>query len=290
MSRGSTSSASWAGAARAGSGELAGVSMHPVTQRATACAVATRANPSHPLRKRRCGICPGSLNRSVPQSHDACGRAPREAPVEPAPGSGKHAKWQTEPAPNDSGHHAVKAGTTEALIASTDWSSSPVGPSQGWPGSLRTVLRLMLGSRYAMWMGWGRDLTFFCNDTYANQTLGAKYPWALGRTAREVWAEIWDDIGPLNRARAPDGAGNVVRGTAPAARAKRLSRGDVPHVLVQPGARRCARRDRRPVLRRHRGDRACHQRAGASPSSAASRLSSARRRRREGYSARSRIA
>jgi signal transduction histidine kinase/DNA-binding response OmpR family regulator len=100
-------------------------------------------------------------------------------------------------APNDSGHHTVKAGTTETLIASTDWSSSPVGPSQGWPGSLRTVLRLMLTSRYAMWMGWGRDLTFFCNDTYANQTLGAKYPWALGRTAREVWAEIWDDIGPL---------------------------------------------------------------------------------------------
>jgi signal transduction histidine kinase len=99
--------------------------------------------------------------------------------------------------PNDNGRHTVKVGTTEALIASTDWSRSPVGPSQGWPGSLRTVLRLMLTSRYAMWMGWGRDLTFFCNDTYANQTLGAKYPWALGRTAREVWAEIWDDIGPL---------------------------------------------------------------------------------------------
>jgi signal transduction histidine kinase/DNA-binding response OmpR family regulator len=100
-------------------------------------------------------------------------------------------------APNDQGRHTVKAGTTEALIASTDWSSSPLGPAPGWPGSLRTVLRLMLSSRYAMWMGWGRDLTFFCNDTYANQTLGAKYPWALGRTAREVWAEIWDDIGPL---------------------------------------------------------------------------------------------
>ena len=100
-------------------------------------------------------------------------------------------------APDDNGRHTVKAGTTEAIIASTDWSSSPVGPSQGWPGSLRTVLRLMLTSRYAMWMGWGRELTFFCNDAYANQTLGAKYPWALGRSAREVWAEIWDDIGPL---------------------------------------------------------------------------------------------
>jgi signal transduction histidine kinase len=27
-------------------------------------------------------------------------------------------------------------------------------------------------------------------------TLRTKHPWALGRPAREVWAEIWDDIGP----------------------------------------------------------------------------------------------
>ena len=27
-------------------------------------------------------------------------------------------------------------------------------------------------------------------------TLGAKHPWALGRPASEVWAEIWNDIGP----------------------------------------------------------------------------------------------
>ncbi|MGY5627566.1 SpoIIE family protein phosphatase [Streptomyces sp. UC1A3] len=47
-----------------------------------------------------------------------------------------------------------------------------------------------------MWMAWGPDLTFFCNAAYRRDTLGAKYPWALGRPAREVWAEIWDDIGP----------------------------------------------------------------------------------------------
>ena len=47
-----------------------------------------------------------------------------------------------------------------------------------------------------MWMAWGPELTFFCNDTYRRDTLGAKYPWALGRPAVEVWAEIWSDIGP----------------------------------------------------------------------------------------------
>ena len=47
-----------------------------------------------------------------------------------------------------------------------------------------------------MWMAWGAQLTFFCNDAYRRNTLGRKYPWALGRPASEVWAEIWGDIGP----------------------------------------------------------------------------------------------
>ncbi|MFE2347673.1 SpoIIE family protein phosphatase [Kitasatospora cineracea] len=47
-----------------------------------------------------------------------------------------------------------------------------------------------------MWMAWGDELTFFCNDAYRRDTLGQKYPWALGRPSGEVWAEIWGDIGP----------------------------------------------------------------------------------------------
>src|SRR3954447_24087101 len=44
-------------------------------------------------------------------------------------------------------------------------------------------------------MGWGPELCFFYNDA-SRPTLGVKHPWALGRPAREVWAEIWPDIGP----------------------------------------------------------------------------------------------
>jgi PAS domain S-box-containing protein len=77
-----------------------------------------------------------------------------------------------------------------------DWSQTPVGPAAEWPQSLKTVVRIMLDSRYAMWLGWGSDFTFFYNDAYARMTLGPKHPWALGRAAREVWPEIWNDIGP----------------------------------------------------------------------------------------------
>jgi PAS domain S-box-containing protein len=77
-----------------------------------------------------------------------------------------------------------------------DWSKTPVGPMADWPQSLRIAVRIMLDSRYAMWLGWGADFTFFYNDAYARMTLGPKHPWALGRSAREVWSEIWGDIGP----------------------------------------------------------------------------------------------
>jgi hypothetical protein len=37
-----------------------------------------------------------------------------------------------------------------------DWSATPVGPASDWPQGLKTVVRIMLDSRYAMWLGWGR--------------------------------------------------------------------------------------------------------------------------------------
>ncbi|MEU1586864.1 SpoIIE family protein phosphatase [Micromonospora sp. NPDC005710] len=76
------------------------------------------------------------------------------------------------------------------------WASTPLGDPSGWPQSLRTAVSILLSSRFPMWMAWGPDLTFFCNAAYRRDTLGRKYPWALGRPASEVWAEIWPDIGP----------------------------------------------------------------------------------------------
>ncbi|MET1038980.1 MAG: SpoIIE family protein phosphatase [Aeromicrobium sp.] len=81
-------------------------------------------------------------------------------------------------------------------LAAVDWSATPLGPSDAWPQSLKTAVRILLSSKFPMWMAWGPELTFFCNDSYRRDTLGTKYPWALGRPASEVWLEIWDDIGP----------------------------------------------------------------------------------------------
>ncbi|WP_018684900.1 SpoIIE family protein phosphatase [Actinokineospora enzanensis] len=81
-------------------------------------------------------------------------------------------------------------------LSRVNWSETPLGEPAGWPVSLRTAVSILLSSRFPMWLAWGPDLTFFCNAAYRTDTLGRKYPWALGRPASEVWAEIWDDIGP----------------------------------------------------------------------------------------------
>jgi PAS domain S-box-containing protein len=86
-------------------------------------------------------------------------------------------------------------GEMGARMRAKDWRDTPLGPAKLWPQSLKTVVRILLTSRYQMWMAWGRDLTFLCNDAYL-PTLGVKQRWALGASARDVWKEIWPDIGP----------------------------------------------------------------------------------------------
>ena len=81
-------------------------------------------------------------------------------------------------------------------LAAVDWASTPLGPVEEWPQSLVTAVNILLSSQFSMWMAWGPELTFFCNAAYRRDTLGSKYPWALGRPASEVWAEIWVDISP----------------------------------------------------------------------------------------------
>ncbi len=82
------------------------------------------------------------------------------------------------------------------VMSRVDWHATPLGDPLTWPPLLQTLVRIMLSTRFPMWMGWGSDLSFFYNQAYASDTLGVKHPWALGRPASEVWSEIWGDIGP----------------------------------------------------------------------------------------------
>jgi signal transduction histidine kinase len=99
------------------------------------------------------------------------------------------------PASSSSLAFLTGGGETGARLRSLDWASHPLGAPGSWPQSLKTIVRVMLDSRYAMWMAWGPELTFFCNDAYL-PTVGLKRDWVLGARSDEVWKEIWPDIGP----------------------------------------------------------------------------------------------
>ncbi len=88
-------------------------------------------------------------------------------------------------------------GEMAERISRFPWADHPLGPLDDWPQSLKTAVSLILNSRHPMWIGWGAQVSFLYNDAYLHVLGLAKHPWALGRPASEVWAEIWDVCGPL---------------------------------------------------------------------------------------------
>ena len=87
-------------------------------------------------------------------------------------------------------------GIMGALMRAHDWSESPLGPPETWPQSLRTVVSLLLNSKFPMFIAWGPELAFLYNDGYL-PIFGAKHPQALGQPFAKVWSDIWSDISPL---------------------------------------------------------------------------------------------
>ncbi|MFC5412667.1 PAS domain-containing protein [Larkinella bovis] len=88
-------------------------------------------------------------------------------------------------------------GEMGELTRNHDWSQTSIGAPSEWPQSLQTTLGILLHSAFPMFLFWGNDLLCFYNDAF-RPSLGTsgKHP-ALGKPGAEVWAEIWDFIGPL---------------------------------------------------------------------------------------------
>ncbi|HEX2683352.1 MAG TPA: response regulator, partial [Ferruginibacter sp.] len=76
-----------------------------------------------------------------------------------------------------------------------EWGRSPLGSPQQWPQSLRSAISIALNSNFPIAIYWGKDLTLLYNDAWS-PIPGDKHPWALGKPAKDVWPEIWENIEP----------------------------------------------------------------------------------------------
>ena len=145
--------------------------------------------PTRPTRPGRRGLAHRILAHSPTVSRGALARFRcRTLPIPRSPAPRREPRRGRRPA----GRRRGRARPARGRLGGDRRSARPTAGRT----SLARPCRILLTSRFAMWMAWGPDLTFFCNDAYRRDTLGEKYPWALGRSARDVWAEIWPDIGP----------------------------------------------------------------------------------------------
>jgi PAS domain S-box-containing protein len=92
---------------------------------------------------------------------------------------------------------AETPGEMARRLREMDWSKTPLGNRESWPRSLQLAVGMILASGFPMAIRWGPELVLIYNDAY-RPILGDKHPAALGRPLREVWWEIYCELGPLN--------------------------------------------------------------------------------------------
>jgi PAS domain S-box-containing protein len=77
------------------------------------------------------------------------------------------------------------------LIRDFDWLSTPLGPLETWPPSLRTITSFLLHSPVPMVLLWGKHGVMIYNDAYS-VFAGGRHPQLLGSKVREGWPEVAD--------------------------------------------------------------------------------------------------
>lgn len=91
---------------------------------------------------------------------------------------------------NDGGFPSC-GGELGERIRTFDWSSTPIGPLDRWPQSLKSVTQMLLLSPVPIVLLWGEDGVMIYNDAYS-EFAGSRHPELLGSNVREGWDEVAD--------------------------------------------------------------------------------------------------
>jgi len=90
----------------------------------------------------------------------------------------------------------IGTGEISDLVRGYEWSSTPLGAIETWSKELVTIVNLTLASSSPAQTMWGPELILIYNDAY-RPIPGPRHPFALGKSAREVYRESWHVVGPL---------------------------------------------------------------------------------------------
>lgn len=88
-------------------------------------------------------------------------------------------------------------GDMGELIRSINWEANPLGPPEGWHPALKQTVSMMLKNTFPVLICWGPDYIQLYNDAFRPINGLTKHPQAMGGSARDTYAEIWETIGPM---------------------------------------------------------------------------------------------
>lgn len=101
-------------------------------------------------------------------------------------------RLKDRPSPDSSSLNFLDSpGEMASRIKSFDWSSTPLGPIEHWPQSLKTITGFLIRSPVPIVLLWGRDGVMVYNNAYS-VFAGGRHPRLLGSKVREGWPEVAD--------------------------------------------------------------------------------------------------
>jgi len=90
----------------------------------------------------------------------------------------------------------ITESETAKLIYEFDWASTPMGPMQLWPNSLKNAVDICLSAPQPIVIYYGKELIQIYNDGFKN-LIGINHPNALGKPGKEIWKDVWHIAGPI---------------------------------------------------------------------------------------------
>lgn len=80
------------------------------------------------------------------------------------------------------------------LFMATDWENSSLGSIATWPALLKTLVKNLMRTPVPSVLWWGPDYVQIYNEAYIPIISQWVKVSAMGRPAKESWADIWNDF------------------------------------------------------------------------------------------------